>query len=79
MNEERSELGDQESSSEASNITISGGSPSSSVNMANFQIPPSEILELNDGEHGLLCGRTILWLQNSTKKRKLVKLQLYWL
>ena len=49
MNEERSELGDQQSSSEASNITISGGSPSISVNMANFQIPPPEILELNDG------------------------------
>ena len=49
MNEERSELGDQQSSSEASNITTSGGSPSISVNMANFQIPPPEILELNDG------------------------------
>ena len=49
MNEERSDLGDQQSSSEASNITTSGGSPSISVNMANFQIPPPEILELNDG------------------------------
>ena len=49
MNEERSELGDQQSSSEASNITTSGGSPSISVNMANFQIPPPEIPEPNDG------------------------------
>ena len=49
MNEERSDLGNQQSSSEASNITTLGGSPSISVNMANFQIPPPEILELNDG------------------------------
>ena len=52
MNEERSDLGNQQSSSEASNITTSGGSPSISVNMANFQIPPPEILELNDGSLG---------------------------
>ena len=49
MDEERSDLGNQQSSSEASNITTSGSSSSISVNMANFQIPPPEILELNDG------------------------------
>ena len=36
-------------SSAAPNITTSGGSPSSSVNMAKFQMPPLDILELNDG------------------------------
>ena len=46
MSEESSE-GQQ--SSAALNITTSGGPPSSSVNMANFQIPPPGILELNDG------------------------------
>ena len=46
MSEESSE-GQQ--SSAAPNITTSGGSPSTSVNMANFQIPPPDILELNDG------------------------------
>ena len=46
MSEETSE-GQQ--SSAAPNISTSGGSPSSSVNMANFQIPPPDILELNDG------------------------------
>ena len=46
MSEETSE-GQQ--SSAAPNISTSGGSPSSSVNMTNFQIPPPDILELNDG------------------------------
>ena len=46
MSEETSE-GQQ--SSAAPNISTSGGTPSSSVNMANFQIPPPYILELNDG------------------------------
>ena len=46
MSEETSE-GQQ--SSAAPNISTSGGSPSSSVNMPNFQIPPPDILELNDG------------------------------
>ena len=65
-------------SSAALNITTSGGSPSSSVNMAKFQIPSPDILELNYGflaligAHGLLHGRTILWLQNLTKRRKLI-------
>ena len=36
-------------SSAAPNITTSGGSPSSSVNMAKFQMPPLDILELNNG------------------------------
>ena len=34
---------------EAPNITTSGSSPSSAVNMAKFQIPPLDILELNGG------------------------------
>ena len=39
---------DQQSSA-APNITTSGGSPSSSVNVTKFQIPPPDILEFNDG------------------------------
>ena len=46
LSEESSE--DQQSSA-APNITTSGGSPSRSVNVANFQIPPPNILEFNDG------------------------------
>ena len=46
MSEETSE-GQQ--SLAAPNISTLGGSLSSSVNMANFQIPPPDILELNDG------------------------------
>ena len=70
MSEESSE-GQQ--SSEASNITTSSGSPFSSVNMANSQIPPPDILELNDGS---LASKWRIWVaawKNYTLSTKLDK------
>ena len=74
MNKECSDLGDQQSSSEASNITSSGGSPFLiSVNMANFQIPPPEILQLNDGSLAFNWRTWVAAWKNYTLATKLDK------
>ena len=67
------ETSDGQQSSAAPNISTSGGSPSSSVNMANFQIPPPDILELNDAS---LASNWCTWVaarKNYTFATKLDK------
>ena len=70
MSEESSE-GQQ--SSAAPNVTTLGGSPSSSVNMANFQIPPPDILDLNDGSLASNCCKWVAAWKNYNLATKLDK------